>query len=262
MAEVFAGVKMPAVWIRCAVLALAALAGACGGTSRVGDELTATALTQSRKGVALIKLGAADPLCSVLQAGIGVRDGEGYRIVQTARIERNASETAVAELELGSGEYHVVSYSCTRPGKASRLAESLGNGRFRKSYASFRLAAGEVVNVGYLQLVPVAATQVSAGTSLVAVHLAVTDWPLTELERFQRQRPHLYAQMHTRLMTVPKPPQPSVSEVLSRVRAKCAEMKRLQLQGKLQNVPALCNAPARPKAPRPPPAAGKRTIGA
>src|SRR5262245_6034964 len=122
---------MPALWFRCAVLVIAALTAACGGTSRVGDELTATSLSQSRKAVALIKLGAADPLCTVLSAGIGTREGNDYRLVQTARIQSNDG-VAVAELELGSGEYHIVSYSCIRRGGSVLLAEPAGGGLYKK----------------------------------------------------------------------------------------------------------------------------------
>jgi hypothetical protein len=247
---------MPSAWIRCAVLACAALVAACGGTSRVGDELTATSLGQSKKAVALIKLGAADPLCTVLAAGIGVREGNGFRLIQTARIVRNGSEAAVAELELGSGEYHVVSYSCTRPGNVTRLSEPAGGNLYKKSYASFTLAPGEILNVGYLQLVPVAATPISAYSRVLQVHLAVTDWPLAEIERFKQQRPGLYGQMRTRLMTVPKVEPPTIREI----QAKCAEMRRLQADGKLQNLPTLCMPGGAPR--RQPPPAAKRSIGA
>jgi hypothetical protein len=242
---------------RCAIVVLAALAAGCGGTSRVGDELTATSLSQSRKAVALIKLGAADPMCTVLQAGIGVREGENYRFVQTARIQRKLDETAVAELELGHGEYHVVSYTCNRSGGAIHLAEPVGGGLFKKSYASFSLAPGEILNVGYLQLVPMASAQV-AYTRVLAVHLIVTDWPLAELERFQRQRPHLYAQMKTRLMTVPKIQPPSIEQV----QARCAEMKRLQAEGKVQNLPELCSMPVGRTPSKRAPGNGKPAIGA
>lgn len=247
---------MRAAWIRCAVLAGAAFLAACGGTSRVGEGLTATSLSQSQKAVALIKLGAADPLCTVLTAGIGVREGHDFRLVQTARIERNGSEPAVAELELGSGEYHVVSYTCTRPGSVTRLSEPAGGSVYKKSYATFTLAPGEILNVGYLQLVPVSATPISAYSRVLQVRLAVTDWPLAELERFKQQRPNLYGQMRTRLMTVLKVEPPTVQEI----QAKCAEMKRLQAEGKLQNLPTLCTAP--PPGPQRQPAGGKRGIGA
>jgi hypothetical protein len=255
---------MPTAWIRVGLLAIAALLAACGGTSRVADELTAGSLSQSKKAVALIKLGAADPLCSVLSAGIGVRDGKDFRLIQTARIERNARETAVAELELASGEYHVISYSCTRPGSLVRLAEPAGGSLYKRSYASFSLAPGEIINVGYLQLVPLAAAPVSADSRVLQVHLAVTDWPLSEIDRFKQQRPNLYGQMRTRLMTVHKVAPPTIDQVQALVQAKCAEMRRLQAEGKLQNVPTLCTPGSRAGGgPRRQPADGnsKRQIG-
>jgi hypothetical protein len=207
----------------------------------VGDGVTASSLGEARKAVALVKLGAADPACTVLTAGIGVREGQDFRLVQTARIERKADETAVAELELASGEYHVVSYVCTRPRNgAVLLAQPSGSGLYRKSYASFQIAAGEVLNVGYLQLVPMGATRVAAHSSVLHVRLAVTDWPLAEIERYRKQRPGLYAQMKTRLMTVARVEPPT----LAQVRAACAEMKRLQAQGKVQHLPAVCELAA------------------
>jgi hypothetical protein len=253
---------MPAAWIRPSILvsalALAALVAACGGTSRVADELTATSLSQSKKAVALMKLGAADPLCNVLAAGIGMREGNDYRLIQTARIERSAGQAAVAELELGSGEYHVVSYSCTRPGSSVRLSDPAGGSLYKKSYASFRLAPGEIINVGYLQLVAVGATPISAYSRVLHVRLAVTDWPLSEIDRFRQQRPKLYGQMRTRLMTVHKVEPPTMEQV----RARCTEMRRLKAEGKLQNLPTLC-VPDRGGGggPQRHPAGGKRQIG-
>jgi hypothetical protein len=236
---------------------VAVLAGGCStGTSRVGDELTTTSLSQSKKAVALIKLGAADPLCTVLSAGIGVREGESFKLLQVARIVRKAEETAVAELELGTGEYHVVSYACTRAkGGAVLLAQPAGNGVYKKSYASFNIAPGEILNVGYLQLVPTGQTPVAANTSILHVRLAVTDWPLLELDRFKKQRPNLYAQMKTRLMTVHKVEPPT----LQQIQALCAEMKKLQSAGKMQNLPAACTPS--PGGPQRAPVA-KKEIGA
>lgn len=235
---------------RAAVIGLALLAGGCGatGTSRVSDELMSTsALAQDKKGVALIKLGAADPACTALIAGIGVRDNDAFKIVHTARIVQKSGEATVAEVALAPGEYHVVSYLCTRPNGAHlALAEPMGGDRFRKSYANFALQQGEVINVGFLRLVPLGATQ--AGFSRVMlVGVVATDWPVSELETFKQQRPALYAQMKTRLMTVPKVVPPTVDQI----KAKCAEMKKLQAEGKIQNLPTICTAPIdRPPSPK------------
>lgn len=242
-------------WIRCAFLALAALAAGCAtGTSRVGDDLTSTSLSQNKKAVALIKLGAADPLCGTLAAGIGVREGSNFRRVQFARIVRKAGDTAVAEMELGAGEYHVVSYACAKRGGAMLLAEPVGGGLYRKSYASFSIAPGEVLNVGYLQLVPMGSAQIAHNTHVMQVRLAVTDWPLAEIDRFKQQRPHLYAQMKTRLMKVHRVEPPTVQQV----RAACAEMRRLQAAGKIQDLPLIC-APGNRQGPQRGPA--KKSIG-
>jgi hypothetical protein len=91
------------------------------------------------------------------------------------------------------------------------------------------------------------------------VRLAVTDWPVAELDRFKQQRPNLYRQMRTRLMTVHKIEPPTVAQI----QARCAEMRRLQGEGKLQNLPALC-MPGGAVGGGPParqPAGSKRQIG-
>jgi hypothetical protein len=247
---------MPGAWIRCASVAFAVLAAGCAGTSRVGDDLTTTSLSQSKKAVALIKLGAADPRCNTLAAGIGVREGGNYRHVQVARIVRKAGDTAVAEVELGAGEYHVVSYGCTKQGGAMLLAEPVGSGLYRKSYASFNIAPGEVLNVGYLQLVPMGPAQVAHNLQVMQVRIAVTDWPLAEIDRFKQQRPHLYAQMKTRLMKVHRAAPPTVQQV----QAACAEMRRLQAEGKIQDLPLIC-APGNRMTPQGPPTPAKKSIG-
>jgi hypothetical protein len=244
--------------LRCAVLALSALlAGCASGTSRVADDLNSASLTQTKKAVALIKLGAADPMCTTLAAVIGVREGGNFRSVQFARIVRKAGEAAVAELELGAGEYHVVSYSCAKRGGVALLAEPLGNGLFRKSYASFNVAPGEVLNVGYLQLVPMGSAQVAYDARVIQVRLAVTDWPLAEIDRFKQQRPHLYAQMKTRLMKVHRVAPPTMQQV----QAACTAMRRLQSEGKIQDLPLICG-PGNQRGPqRGPPAPAKKAIG-
>jgi hypothetical protein len=235
---------------RAAMVGIAFLVAGCAatGTSRVSDELMSTsALAQDKKAVALIKLGAADPACTALVAGIGVRDADAFKLVHTARIVQKSGEATVAEVALEPGEYHVVSYLCTRPNGAHlALSEPMGGGRFKKSYANFALQSGEVINVGFLRLVPLGATQ-AAFSRVVVVGVIATDWPVSELETFKQQRPALYGQMKTRLMTVPQVVPPTVEQI----NAKCAEMKKLQAEGKIQNLPSICTAPVgRPPNPK------------
>ena len=61
--------------------------------------------------------------------------------------------------------------------------------------------------------------------------IEVTDWPLAELDRFKAKRPHIYAQMKTRLMTVtPQEPGPPRAQ-------DCARLKALKAEGKVQQLP-------------------------
>ena len=113
-----------------------------------------------------------------------------------------------------------------------------------------------VLNVGYLHLIPIGSEQAAAYTRVLQVGIAVTDWPLAEIERFKQQRPNLYAQMQTRLMKVHKVEPPTAQQVLT----KCAEMKKLQSEGKIQNLPAMCTPV--PGAPQKAPGVAKKEIGA
>jgi hypothetical protein len=238
---------MRLVSVAVGLCAIVMAAGCAVGTSRVSDELSTASLTKDKKGVALVKLGAADPLCNTLTASIGVRDKDAFRRVQSIRIVLTTSGPMVAEVELDPGEYHVISYICLKARSVIALAEpvNVSEGLYRKSYASFRVEPGEIVNVGYLQLLPLRASSAAFSRTL-HVGVVATDWPLAELERFKQQRPKLYDQMRTRLMVVPKlePPTPE------QVQARCVEMKKLQAEGKVQNLPAACTAPVGP-APKP-----------
>jgi hypothetical protein len=76
--------------------------------------------------------------------------------------------------------------------------------------------------------------------------IEITDWPLAELDRFKTKRPHIYAQMTTRLMKVPRQSgEPGPQE--------CARLKALMAEGKVQQLPPAC---------LPAPATAKRKTGA
>ena len=57
----------------------------CTQTSRVDDNLTTSSLTQTRKAVAVMRVGAASPACVNVAVLLGVREGQGFRRHQGAR---------------------------------------------------------------------------------------------------------------------------------------------------------------------------------
>lgn len=221
-----------------AIAACMLLAG-CTQTSRVDDNLSTASLTQTKKAVAVMRVGAASASCINVAVLLGVREGDGYRRHQgiTVANVRSITEPAVAEVELDPGEYHVLAYRCQSKQGIKTLDDSAGGQLYRTSYASFTLHSGEVVNVGYLHIGASRVGRSSFGRP-VEVDIDVTDWPLAELDRFKAKRPHIYAQMTTRLMTVMplEPGEPGPPE--------CARLKALLAEGKVQQLPAACQPPA------------------
>lgn len=222
-------------------LAICTMLAGCSGGGKVNETLSnPQALRDSQQAVAFFRLALPDPSCLTLAVNIGVREGEFYRPQQTLRLQQTAV-TNVLEVLLSPGEYHVLGFACYRAKSKLIMAEPQGNGQMRRSYASFSVAAGEVVNLGQIRLVR---SGRSAGVfnSFVDVSVEISDWPLAELERFKSQRPKHFAEMKARLMT----PAPSPQNTPDTVDRKCMDLAKLQAEGKVQNLPAAC-AGATPK---------------
>jgi hypothetical protein len=217
------------------------LAG-CTQTSRVDDSVSTGSLAETRKAVAVMRVGAASPDCINVAVLLGVREGEGFRRRQglTVMNVRSLTEPAVAEVELEPGEYHVLAYRCQTKKGITTIADGDGGQLYRTSYASFALQPGEIVNVGYLHLVAWRRGRNAIGRP-VDMDIEVTDWPLAELDRFKAKRPHIYAQMKTRLMTVNAPESGSLSS------QDCARLRSLKNEGKVQALPPECVGPAAAK---------------
>jgi hypothetical protein len=214
----------------------------CTQTSRVDDNLSTASLSQNKKAVAVMRVGAASPRCVNVAVLLGVREGDGYRRHQgiTVANVRSITEPAVAEVELDPGEYHVLAYRCqSAGGTVKQVDDNAGGQLYRTSYASFTLQPGEIVNVGYLHLVAWRHGSNAFGRP-VEMEIEITDWPLAELDRFKARRPHIYAQMTTRLMAAmpPGPAAPGPQE--------CARLEALRAEGKVQQLPPACPPTTKP----------------
>ena len=223
----------------CVGAAISLSLAACTQTSRVDAGVSAASLSKAGKAVAVMRLGAASPRCRNVGVWLGVREGTAFRKHTPVVVinERSLSEVPVAEVELDPGEYHIVAYACgTERGYKTLQDDAGGGGLLRSSYATFTLSPGEIVNVGYLHL---DASRVGRNMFGRAVRTAVriTDWPLDELERFKSRRPHIYAQMRTRLMT----PTPAAASAPPSGEA-CDRLRALHADAKVQRLPAACVA--------------------
>src|SRR4029079_17846405 len=116
---------------RLAAIAAGLLLAGCTQTSRVDDNLSTASLQQTRKAVAVMRVGAASPSCVNVAVLLGVREGEGYRRHQGITVVnvRSITEPAVAEVELDPGEYHVLAYRCQSAHSIKTLGDDDGSGQ-------------------------------------------------------------------------------------------------------------------------------------
>ncbi len=237
-----------------ASLAFSPFVAACAATSRVDSAVTPATLVESKKGVAVMRIGAASPTCKHVAVLLGTRDGDGYRrnsILQVMNVH-SLVEPAVAETELAAGTYHVIGYSChdgNKPGVVADKADPgflATPGTYRTSYAQFGIQAGEIVNVGFLHF-HASKVGTNAFGRPVRTNVTISDWPLAELDRFKQKRPQIYAQMVTRLMTATDNASDKTSV------DDCARLSALRTEGKVQTLPPTCSvAPKVATTPRQP----------
>ena len=219
-------------------LGLTALAGAmlvagCTQTTQVDESVTTASLSQTKKAVAVMRVGAASPYVhqrrgaarrarrrglppppghhrherALADRAGGGRGGARSRRVSCARLplpDRRASRPCTTAPTAGSTARATRASSCT-PARSSTSATCTSR-------------------PGGMAATP------SAGR--VEMEIEVTDWPLTELDRFKAKRPHIYAQMKTRLMTVTPTgagaadrPRTAPGSRRSRPRARCSSCR-------------------------------------
>lgn len=228
-------------------LASATLLAACAATSRVNEDISTQSLAASNKAVVLMRLAGAGPACQRVAVLLGIKQPEGYRAVRALMVAavRSVNEPPVAEAELDPGEYHLLAYKCFYKSNAAVAVgdKSDTSGVYRSGFARFTLKPGEIVNVGALHF-NAHRVGLSAFGRPLRTEIAVSDWPLADLDQFKAKRPTIYGQMVTRLMQINDDPDgPSAGE--------CQRLRSLQAEGKVQVLPPECGAPARKPAKTP-----------
>lgn len=227
-------------------LALAALLVAgCAKTTRIDDEsFSLRRLRQENRGIALLRVGAASWKCVHVAVMLGQRVDNGSNVYRRVKVlgvanVRSVASAPVGEVELDAGEYHVVAYSCTNDKGSRIVADDTGAGSalYRTSYARFTLGAGEVVNLGYLHF-----QAANDGGSLygqaIKTEVTASNWPLDEIARFERTRPHLFGAMTARLIETGDP-----GLTLAEKADACDKWRSLASAGKTAGVPAACAVP-------------------
>ena len=243
-------------------LAVSGLALGCSQTSSVSDGVAVAALSHSNTAIAVMKTGMAEQSCTTAIITLGKRAGDTFEPVQTVRVGKNVADWIdthdVAQVELAAGEYHVLDWVCQERSGNMIFNKSVGKkeggfwgigGTYKRSMGSFTLAAGEIVNVGYLRFVPIGMSG--------AISIDVEDLPPKSREALQKEKPKLVAQMVTRLMKVEQ--KPMTAETL---KAMCDLLKAMsEVTKDQQPLPEKCRG-LTATGPAPARAAGKPATAA
>lgn len=227
-------------WLRSTLAAAGLVVCGCMKLSQVDAGVSPEGLAGRQKAVALIRVGSASPNCLHARVLLGTRAGEAFKRGQVVTVTnlRSVTQTQVAEVELEAGDHHIIGYSCIDDkGKQTFVIDPADGQAVKTSYAHFTLKAGEIVNVGYFHFGASREGRSLFGRA-VRTDVEITDWPLAEIERFRQQRPALYAQMTTRLMSVDDAlPADEQAKV-------CARWAALKAEGKAADVPPDCGGAA------------------
>jgi hypothetical protein len=193
---------------RASAVVFGCLFSGCAATTSASDILTQGALEKSKSGVAILKAEILGHGCTGGTITLATKRGQTFDAVQTLQTigASPAITSDVMSIELPPNEYHVVNVACQMQSGRTRTTISLGKrdggvlgfgGEFKSSYASFRIATGEIVNLGALTVM---------SGFLGSAHLSVTDLPTNSLDRFRKEKPNLAKEMVTRHLVVSRPP--------------------------------------------------------
>lgn len=211
-------------------LASAAVLAAC--TSHVSDDLNMDALTQSGDAVILMtavidrnqemscKSVALRTLDNQMPRSVSGKKVSDVKLGTGTILDPGAEVTG--SVQIAPGTYKVVEASCSRPDKSGTLNVVSVD---PKGFATFSVAAGEVVNLGKLIIIEVIANQPSFMQPARYVYVS----HVTELKSDPRSslNKDLAARLVDRPMTISHPPLPQAE--LARICRLRREVKGISL---------------------------------
>ena len=186
------------------------MAALCGCvTARQGDDLPKEKLREDKKSIVLLHTSLHDANCGTIFASLAQPDESGrYVYVRGGSVALRAAfdeKNLPSQLVLPAGDYGIVNLSCSAPYR-NRVynARVVEQGRmfdrsgtvYEKPIATFKVGAGEVVDIGSLRL-PSRPVSGSSRREFIGV---VTAIPEPFLKNLAEKNPQLYQQRVVRPM--------------------------------------------------------------
>lgn len=171
------------------------------GTSRVSDNVSIEAVQAANKGIVIVSVASLrGKLCDPMVLHLSKKVGEKYHHSSQVRVRSLFGADSPAQFQMKAGIFHITNMVCFTGNRQYWLRkpnEVFGRKRPTRSYGTFAVNSGEVVNIGHLKL-----AFAIAGFGA----FNVTDLPENNKKWLAENKPKLYNRMVTRLLKSRKPP--------------------------------------------------------
>jgi hypothetical protein len=175
----------------------AAVGGCVTFDARTGSDLPAQTLTAENKGIVIIHTSLHEDRWQVITGTVARRDAAGYYSA-TEGIALKAMlnlEQLPGQVVLPAGDYAIVSLRCQQPynnkSYSTRASQKDGRSGYEKPLATFKVNAGEVVDVGSLRIAGAGRTPGFFSTALFRT--SVTPIPESWLGNLAAKDPRIYS---------------------------------------------------------------------
>ena len=195
------------LWLSLSVM----IAGCATNATFVPPTTEVRKLAEDNKGIVLLYTSLHDESCTILKALLAKPQPSG-RYAETEWINLkfvNDRPKVPTQVILAAGDYGIVAFECRGARNriyASRKVPFDLSGSYERPIATFNVQAGEVVDIGNLQL---PSRLVGPwGWRRPLFNAVVTPIPETWLQNLAASNPNIHSARVTRLMKVPPPDPP------------------------------------------------------
>jgi hypothetical protein len=182
----------------------AAIGGCTAFDARTGSELTPQTLTAESRGIVIIHTSLHEDRCQTITGTVARRDAAGYYSA-TESITLKAMlnlEQLPGQIVLPAGDFAIASLRCGQPyankAYATRTSQKDGHSVYEKPLATFKVNAGEVVDVGSLRIAAAGRTPGFISSSLFRT--SVTPIPEVWLANLAAKDPRIHSARVSRPM--------------------------------------------------------------
>lgn len=169
----------------------------CGTRMALDDTAQPHQLASEKKGIVLLALDVEGAACSAGAIHLAT-EAPGGKLKKSQHFSMLGARSNVAQIELPEGTYHLGMVACVQGQRVVNVGTHDGSaliGAPLKSMGSFKIAAGEVVNLGHVGF-----SRRGEGTAEATIHVAAINQ--AAIERLKAEVPRLHARSKMRLLAI------------------------------------------------------------